>query len=382
MPPKKSIILSALSLAGLLLAAISGTARHVGLVIVDELRLIEVVLERESRIQLSSLRYERGWFGGTVYFDARIDAEPERMTSLLARFPTVLQDPQGLQILGSLEIRHGPWLGREVGFGAAHAYGRIPFRPFVPGFLPVHEESNATAETVALEFTMQMDWARNLQLTLQGIETSQFPTTARLDIRSRPMHLLVAMDEGYRRFDLHSEGLFRGGALLADWPAYVESLLSGSLIPAAQAGEPPDSFDPPRPQWPPTEPRNPVFGVIQADAAQGTSLRERTLLAGGSFQLTEADGPDCRGHVHPWAPDFMLDSSPTPAGASLELQASPGTVLILRTEAGDWLCDSGNAQYPPQLTLPSAGTGPYALWLGTLEPGPQLARLTVEVKLR
>lgn len=380
MPPKKPIMLTALSLAVLLLAAVSGTARHVGLVIVEEIRLLEITLERESRVQLRSLRYEHGWFGGTVHFDALLDVDPEPVISLLAASHGALPNPRGLEIQGNLEIRHGPWLGWEVGFGAAHARGRIPLLPFIADVRP--ENEYGSIETTALEFVMQMDWARNLRLTLRGGGARPTPTTARLDIRSRPMGLVIDIGNEHRRLDVHSDGLFLNGELLADWPAYFKILLAGSLVPAPEMGLPPERFEPARPQWPPMEPGHPVFGVLRADATLAKSPIERMLLAGGHFQLTEAQGSDCLGHVHPWAPDFLVDTHFLPPETSLELRASAGTVLILRTESGDWLCDAGNAEHPPQLVLHEPGPGVYELWLATWIEGPQPAQLGLGLKLR
>ena len=486
------MIFATLSLVGLLLAAISGSARHVGLVIVDEIRLLEAIVARQSHLHLHSLEYERRWFGGTLHVDLVLRSDSERMLPLVAWFPGLQQVPDGLRLTGSLEIRHGPWLGQSAGFGAARAHGWVPLRPSVAA---AHTENiDSGTEIVAMEFVIDMDWARDLRLTLQRVDPPK-AKRIRLPIAqpeqqqairidglsiiaegtSRPMRAVQATaswnqirlesptwqrdfgpgslrvppiplepsgnrglpplavrteqpaylengartraatevlrnqwpnlnepDRSFRQItldthasvytllidthhespqlSLYAEGIFRHGELVAHWPDYIQTILSGVLIPAPQVTELVGNPEPPVLEWPPPAPQHPVFGVIHTADILAENLNEWVLLAGGNFRLTETDGLSCSAYVHPWAPDFIIDTSTIPQQGSLELQASPGTVLILRNDAGDWFCQSGDTEHPPHLSLPLSAQSILTLWIGTLESGPQPARLTAALK--
>ena len=121
----------------------------------------------------------------------------------------------------------------------------------------------------------------------------------------------------------------------------------------------------------PTQPATPVCPDWQLGGAEvhmnagGTETRD--VIAGGSVNLFEnqCDIP-AHGYVAQ-APDFTLYYDPQGADATLNVsvQGSCDTTLLINDQAAQWHFDDDTNQMQPVISIASAPSGRYDVWIGT-----------------
>lgn len=156
------------------------TNRHLGYLVSAEIQLLEKQLGRIQGIQVHQMEYSPGWFRGVLQYDIRLEPNTvlseTRIHSLRDLSGITLPyDLDPVYLTGHMDIRHGAWPGREVGFVTAHATGEIRTPLYVGSGSQPHLQREG-----AVLLTAYMDWDRRISMQWQGKHA--------LDARDNPVN--------------------------------------------------------------------------------------------------------------------------------------------------------------------------------------------------
>jgi len=118
------------------------------------------------------------------------------------------------------------------------------------------------------------------------------------------------------------------------------------------------------PDWAAT----PLFGTMRLSAGFFPDPRTATLQAGGPDDAASL-GSGCVGYVDFSAPDVTVEYEAGGFDLGFLVRADADTTLVVRTPDGRWLCVDDADGLDPALSVEDPPSGPYAVWVGTWEPG-------------
>ena len=169
----------------------------VGQRIEREVALLATSLTARDDIQVTRMEYERGFRDGVLRYDFTwrpldADANALRMMDMLDMGPD-----DGLRMAGTLDMRHGPWVGQGAGFALAGTTGVValpePLRPFLPqypGQAPLLHITGSMTFAGMLETQLELvdyhggitapQLEADVSLSLQGLQGT-LRTSSRLD---------------------------------------------------------------------------------------------------------------------------------------------------------------------------------------------------------
>lgn len=102
-----------------------------------EVEQLARTLAAGGELRVDRLDYQRGFRGGTVFYDLSWQSDGENEVLEALRHSGLLPE-DGLRIAGTLQLRHGPWAGSKPGFAMASGTGVVAlpedWRPILPDY--------------------------------------------------------------------------------------------------------------------------------------------------------------------------------------------------------------------------------------------------------
>lgn len=110
--------------------------------------------------------------------------------------------------------------------------------------------------------------------------------------------------------------------------------------------------------------QSPTYGTVTLRAGFLPDPNSTSLQAGGSIDVRDTLGDNCRGMVAS-APDvdLMYTSGSLPLYISVTSDAD--TTLVINTPDGQWFCNDDYTGLDPAITFGSPDSGLYNIWVGT-----------------
>lgn len=123
-----------LAVVGILLGA---APLYIGHRVEAEVAQLAHTLAAREDVDVARIDYARRFLGGTVHYDLTWRPPADDADVQALRSAGLLEDA-GLHVAGSLEVRHGPWTGRDGRFALAHSEADVPlppaWRPLLPDY--------------------------------------------------------------------------------------------------------------------------------------------------------------------------------------------------------------------------------------------------------
>jgi hypothetical protein len=133
----------ALFAVAVLAAAYVAATRYVGAQVEAEVQRLAVTLAEWDDVQVTRFAYDRRLRRGTLHYDLSW-RPPDGDPGALALRVAGLLPPEGLRIVGELQVRHGPWAGGGAGIALGGSEGDLllpdavrPYLPDYPGQAPL-----------------------------------------------------------------------------------------------------------------------------------------------------------------------------------------------------------------------------------------------------
>lgn len=131
--------MAAVAILGIVLYA--AAALWISRSIDQQVESLSAILIAQDEVMVTRLEYAGGMFSGMLHYDLVWRPEQAELRDLASTLGEFLQEdtsPGSLRLKGSLEVRHGPWVGRSAGFAAATSEILIPLpetlRPLLPQY--------------------------------------------------------------------------------------------------------------------------------------------------------------------------------------------------------------------------------------------------------
>lgn len=138
-------------------------SHQIGATVEEEVKAFEASLAALDSVQVHRLSYDRRLFDGRVDYDLVL--KPAIKDPALAELGAVLDEllEGGVRLTGSLDVRHGPWLGD--GFGLARANGGLALPEAWRKALP-----NYPGQRLLVELQANMNMSREVTLDFAGTD--------------------------------------------------------------------------------------------------------------------------------------------------------------------------------------------------------------------
>jgi hypothetical protein len=114
----------------------------------------------------------------------------------------------------------------------------------------------------------------------------------------------------------------------------------------------------------------PTFGTHSLSGGFQPDPMNVQTVSGGTNDASSSVGNGCNGFVST-APDVRINYSPGALPLIILVNSSSDTTLVINAPDGTWICDddSGNLGTNPSVTLRSAQSGQYDIWVGSYVRG-------------
>lgn len=108
---------------------------------------------------------------------------------------------------------------------------------------------------------------------------------------------------------------------------------------------------------------DPIYGHITLEPGFTPDPHSLDIFAGGT-DPADAAGSHCAGYIAASNPDVRLTVNGTLRQLHVFAHSDADTTLVVRTPAGEWLCNDDSHHLHPAINIAGA-TGEYAIWVGT-----------------
>jgi hypothetical protein len=177
----KTLRLLLVAIAALAAAYVAANL-YIGHRLETETAILAQSLASRPDAQVSRLEYERDFRSGVLHYDVtwRPESDDVRLARLLA---SGVAPTDGIRFAGTLDFRHGPWVGGQAGFALAASEGGValpePWRPFLPAY-----PGDTPVLQIAAVLTPGGDFeARMVAIDYHGpLESPDFDGDIRLDL--------------------------------------------------------------------------------------------------------------------------------------------------------------------------------------------------------
>jgi hypothetical protein len=190
----------------------------------QEINALGAALEAEGDIRVTQFDYQRGFFGGTLAYD--LSWEPQEAAAALEalREAGALSE-DSLRVRGTMQVRHGPWIGGGFGVAAADTSVALPDElraalPQYPGDAPMLRMAGRItfagmlgADIRAVDYDGRIappELEGSARLEVKGLEAT-LRITPQLDRGSVALRMergLVGVSEGAESFELEVDGMY------------------------------------------------------------------------------------------------------------------------------------------------------------------------------
>lgn len=120
---------------------------------------------------------------------------------------------------------------------------------------------------------------------------------------------------------------------------------------------------------------DPLYALAELEAGFEPDPFTVDVVAGGPTP-NPVEGPDCVGYIEAAQPDVALDyTAAEGVDLGIGVAGDGDTALLVRTPAGDWLCNDDADGLDPRVAVRAPESGRYAVWVATYSQSPIEATL-------
>jgi uncharacterized protein YdgA (DUF945 family) len=189
-----------------------------------EIQALGAALTAHDDVQVARFDYQRGFFGGELEYD--LSWEPQEAAEALeALRESGALSEDSLRIRGSMQVRHGPWIGGGFGVAAADTAIALPDElrgalPQYPGDEPMLRVASRisfagmlAADIRAVDYDGLVnppEFGGSARVVLQGLEAT-LRSTPQLDRAEMALRLergVAEVREGTEFFELSMDGVY------------------------------------------------------------------------------------------------------------------------------------------------------------------------------